>query len=211
MRKKPVFRLRWASLLTVLLIACETLESCAAQLSLSPEEQRATSEAARLTQNALFGLPSPIPDFTQTQRSIWLTGTAQALTQTALVPTPTATPTPTTPPPPPSVRTGKGSTVTYTGPLQAKSGDMLDVTFKVMGPAGAPGQGPFFATLGLPNNPGDPSASHNNGFLDPKGAIQLRLEVRYNADVVAKLFFSYEDEVHPIADIMILPPCGGTC
>jgi len=92
--------------------------------------------------------------------------------------------------------------VVYTGPTQVQSGGTLEAAFMVFDASGKPAQGVLFSTLGDP--PGDKLASHANGRLDAGGRITLRLLVNWPAGKT-KLYFSWRDEVHPIAEIEVLP------
>lgn len=91
-------------------------------------------------------------------------------------------------------------TITFFGPSEARRGDPFQVQFQVVC-GGSPGQGTFFATLGVP--PSDANATHANGELGIDGAITLTLDVNWETGVTT-LLCSFEGEVYEVTQITIL-------
>jgi hypothetical protein len=91
-------------------------------------------------------------------------------------------------------------TITFFGPFEARRGDPFVVEFQVVC-GEAPGQGIFYATLGVP--PSDANATHANGDLGLDGRITLTLDVNWETGATS-LLCSYEGEVYEVTEITIL-------
>lgn len=96
----------------------------------------------------------------------------------------------------------RGFTISYRGPLTARTGETLNVPLQVLDAQGRPAQGTVFATLGDP--PSDARASHGNAVLDGMGRATIPLRVNWPSGTT-RLYTSWQDMVAPLTTMTIQP------
>jgi CubicO group peptidase (beta-lactamase class C family) len=98
--------------------------------------------------------------------------------------------------------TEDGATITYAGPLEARSGGELSASFMVTDPSGQPAQGLLVGTLG--ESPADSAAVRTSALLATDGIALLSLPVDLPAGTT-RLYCKFNGVEYEVARITISP------